>query len=264
MRASPIHRDKTTHLAPLFRLMQPKARGPMLRMLKYALIALCLGTASTLMAQAPRPSVEIVLNPPTAQKGQTITADVYVRGAVNIAGTDIGVTVDPACLRIVERQPGEFLPTEAEAGGFSAFSEQHDHDTRLAASLLQRSHIANGDGIFFRTTLEVLCESGVAPLNVSFAELTGIEDLEAENAKFVTYTLADDTVEAINAQLSVGPAGSVTAIPTRVPKTMPAAPAVVAQTQTQNLLLIGIGIVVLASIGLIVLLVVARRRSRRS
>jgi hypothetical protein len=181
----------------------------MLRMMKYALIALCLGTASTLMAQAPRPSVEIVLNPPTAQKGQTITADVYVRGAVNIAGTDIGMTVDPACLRIVERQPGEFLPTEAEAGGFSAFSEQHDHDTRLAASLLQRSYIANGDGIFFRTTLEVLCESGVAPLNVSFAELTGIEDLEAENAKFVTYTLADDTVEVIDAQLAISPVNGV-------------------------------------------------------
>lgn len=235
----------------------------MSRILKYALIVLCLTTVGTALAQAPNPTVEIVLNPPIAQMGQTIIAEIYVRGAVNIAGTDVGITVDPTCLRIVERQTGEFLPTEAEQGGFSAFSELHDHDTRLAASLLQRSHIANGEGVFFRATLEITCESGIAPLNVSFAELTAIEDLQAENAKFITYTLADSTVETINAQLAIGPAGSVTAIPTQIPKITYAVPAAVTQSQNQTLLMIAVGMIVLASIALLILFVVSRRRSRR-
>lgn len=186
-------------------------------MWKFALILFFLGSVGVSLAQGGNPTVEIVLSQPTAQMGQTVTAEVYVRGAVNIAGTDVGITVDPTCLRIVDRQTGEFLPIEAEQGGFSAFSELHDHDTRLAASLLKRSRIANGDGVFFRVTLQVICESGTAPLNVVFAELTGIEDLTVENANFLVYKLDTSNVNVINTQLAIGPLGSVTAVVPNTP-----------------------------------------------
>ena len=57
------------------------------------------------------PTVEIVLSQPTAAKGDIISADVVIRGAINVAGTDVGITVDSSCLRILDRQPGGYLPT---------------------------------------------------------------------------------------------------------------------------------------------------------
>jgi hypothetical protein len=236
--------------------------------LKFVIFAVWLAVTASVMAQ-PNPTVEIVLSQPTAQMGQTIIAEVYVRNAVNIAGADVGITVDEECLRITDRQTGEFLPTESEQGGFSAFSELNEHDTRLAASLIQRSHIANGDAVFFRATMEVTCERSTAPLNVSFVELTGIEDLEAENATFLVYTLDEGNVDTINAQLAIGPAGQVTPIATVTSEApavdtsaTPVPAPVEAAPQTQPLLIVAVTLMVIAVGGLLLLLLVARRRSR--
>lgn len=179
-------------------------------MWKIAAIMFILGTAGLVQAQQPNPTVEIILDQPTAQMGQTVTAQVYVRGAVNMAGSDVGISVDPACLTVIDRQLGEFLPTEADKGGYSAFSELNAHDTRLAASLIRRSHIANGDGVFFRVRLQVTCETGVAPVTVSFVELTQIEDLEAENATFLVYKMDKGNINTVNTQLVINARGNTT------------------------------------------------------
>ena len=241
---------------------------------KLALVMLSLATAGMTLAQEPNPTVEIVLDPPTAAIGQTVTAEVIVRGAVNIAGTDIGITVDPTCLRVVERIPGEFLPTKSEEGGFSAFSELNDHDTRLAASLLRRSHIANGDGVFFRATLEVTCEEGIAPVEVSFVELTGIEDLEAENATFIVYKLDLGNVTTSSAQLTIAPAAQVTESATDVVTatatptvSTDATPVPITETQApqsnQAIMIVVILLVMGTLIGLILYGLARYRRNRR-
>ena len=59
------------------------------------------------------------------------------------------------------------------------------------------------------------CERGTAPLNVTFAEFSAYKDPSAPSIELVAYTLTAQTVTAINAQLAIGPAGSVTAVPTQ-------------------------------------------------
>ena len=68
-----------------------------------------------MQAQA-NPIVEIVLSQPTATRGNIITADVYVRNAVNIARADIGISVTTQCLKIVDRQQDGYLSSSTEGG----------------------------------------------------------------------------------------------------------------------------------------------------
>lgn len=231
-----------------------------------AIALVVMGTVIPVFAQSG-PTVEITLSQPTAQVGDTITADVFVRGAVNMAGTDVGISVDPLCLRVLERQTGTFLPTDSAQGGFSAFSELNEHDTRLAASLLQGGPIANGDGLFFRAVLKVTCEAGIAPLTVTFAELTGIVDPSVEDMVYVTYRLDNGTVNAVNTQLVIG-GQSAAAVTADAPDQSSATPSAVApaeataQTQSQPFAQIALAIlfvgIVLAS--LFILFVIVRRR----
>jgi hypothetical protein len=241
----------------------------MVKLLKFTLfITFLLAPASIALGQAVNPTVEIVLDNPSASIGDTLTAEVIIRNAVNIAGADVGISVDPTCLRIVERTPGEFLPTKSEEGGFSAFSELNEHDTRLAASLLGRSRIAQGDGVFYRATLEVTCEGGFAPVEVSFVELTGIEDLEADNTRFIVYKLDTGNVTATNAELTVGPAAQATPIPTTAPAATaeatpvtPTAPApTVAPQSNTSVVIVLIVLMVLIGVVLYALVRTIRRR----
>ena len=154
-----------------------------------------------------------------------------------------------------------------------AFSELHDHDTRLGTSILKGGPIANGDGVFFRAKLEVTCTTGIAPINVSYVVLTQIEEPGNKNTNFVIYRLNQGTVTTINAQLAIGPAGSVTAVPTQTleatvtapstPEIAPVAPVVTSTSQNQTLLIIALSVMALSVIGLLILFVVARRRRKR-
>src|SRR5258706_9616206 len=148
------------------------------------LILIFLTAARTTLAQS-NPTVEIVLVQPTAQQGGTVAADVYIRNAVNLGGADIGITVDGQCLLIVDRQPGSFLPTTADKGGFSPFAELHDHDTRFAAAVIDRSKIANGDGIFFTVQLKATCTKGTAQVKVTFAQLSSYKDPAAKDIELI-------------------------------------------------------------------------------
>ena len=227
------------------------------------LLVSLLSVATGVLAQSS-PTVEIILSQATAQPGDIITADVMIRNAVNVGGADVGITVDE-CLKIVERQPGDFLPTKAEEGGFSPFSELNEHDTRLAAAIIDRTKLANGDGVFFRVQLEVLCEVSEASLTVSFAEFSAYADPTATEITLVGYTLGAGTVNTTSAQLAIGAAAQVTEVPTDVvsatPTPAPVAPVEAPQTD-QTLLILVIVLVMVTLVGLILFALVRYLRRR--
>lgn len=169
----------------------------------------CFAAASVVLAQS-KPTIEIILSQPTAHKGDLITANIIVRDAVNIGGADIGITVDNNCLRIVKRNDGTFLPTTAESGGFSPFSELHDHDTRFATSITDRSKLGNGTAVFFSVELEVTCDQGIAPLDITFVELSAYKDPTAKEVELIAYRLSDKTVSVFNTTLEIDAQGQVT------------------------------------------------------
>jgi hypothetical protein len=235
----------------------------MFKVLKLMFLALCLVTASATMAQEAAPSVEISLSQPTAKQGDIIAADVYIRNAVNIGGADVGITVDNQCLQIVDRQAGNFLPTASETGGYTPFSEIKNDETRLAATIIDRSKLGNGSGIFYRTLLKVLCEKGSAPVKVSFAELSGYKDPSAKDVQLVAYTLGGGNVRTANTELVIGPQGSVAAAPVAPLAAPQKAPAQKPAEAPANNPLTWIVVLAAAGIGLF-FLVMALRLVRRT
>lgn len=176
-----------------------------MRLIKFISVFLLL-LGSTIAQAQTNPTIEIVLSQPTANAGETVQAEIYIRDGVNIGGADIGITVDEACLRITNRTPGTYIPSDAADGGFSPFSELHDHDTRFSAAITDRTKVANGDGVFYTVDLQVTCENGIAPLTVVFAELSAYKDPTATQIEFIAYTMTTDTVNIVNTQLVVGTA----------------------------------------------------------
>ncbi len=176
-----------------------------MRLIKIIPVLLLLLSSTFIKAQA-NPTIEIVLSKPTANAGETVRADVYIRNGVNIGGSDIGITVDETCLRITNRTAGTYVPSDAANGGFSPFSELHDHDTRFSAAITDRTKLANGDGVFYSVDLQVICENGIAPLTIVFGELSAYKDPTAAQIEFIAYTMSATTVNIINTQLVVGTA----------------------------------------------------------
>ncbi|MAU08799.1 MAG: hypothetical protein CL607_03180 [Anaerolineaceae bacterium] len=253
-----------------------------MRTLKSVLLILLL-TVAAVSAQE-NPSVDIVLSQSSAQQGDTIDADVYVRNGVNVGGVDVGIAVDEACLRILDRQPGGYLPTTDAEGAFSAFAELNEHDTRLAAALMDRTKYANGDGVFYRVPLEVTCEQGTAAVDVTYAQVSSYVDPSAEIIEVVSYDLDEGTLTASSAQLQIVAAGAtqateastvaapdqttvaapdeVTSEPgSTVQATPPATTQPAESTQSNTLWIVALLLIVAGFIGLGALYVVARRRN---
>jgi hypothetical protein len=154
------------------------------------------------MAQS-NPNVVIVLDKLTAHQGEIVTAEVMIRGAVNLGGADVGITVDEQCLKIVERTDGSFLPTSGENGGFSPFSELNEHDTRLAAAITDRSKLANGQGVFFSVSIQVTCASGTVPLTVVFAELSAYQNPSDATVVLDAYTMSNGNLTIGNTEIEI-------------------------------------------------------------
>lgn len=237
-----------------------------------ALLLICF--TSGIAAAQDTPVVEIVLSQPTAQQGDTVTASVYVRNAINVGGIDIGVTVDDQCLRIVDRQPGDYFPTSDTEGAFSPFAQLNEHDTRFASALTDRTRHVSGDGVFYTVQLEVTCPEGVASLNVSYAMISTYADPNAEVISLISYAQEDGTLNVVNAQLAIGAEGQVTAVatsapaaPTSEPGVTPAAPtsapADAQSTAAQRLPVVILGIIGLTVLGLVILFAISRRRKTR-
>lgn len=227
-------------------------------MKRLSVVLLFIFTIAQIALAQSGPTIDIVFSKSVAKSGDLIRADVYVRNAVNIRGVDIGISTDPACLRIVERQPGDFFPEDVNT--FSPFSEINEYDTRLAAVVLGNTFVRNGDAIFYSVLLEVTCEDALAPIEVTVGEFTGLEDPDAEELTRISYTLALGNVNATSAELTVGPAAQATAVPTTEPTAAATdtvaptasptpAPVTEAPAQTNTALIILIVVVMIALIG---------------
>lgn len=162
-------------------------------------------------------SVEVRLSQPAASQGDIITADINIIDGVAVGGADMTVRVDPTCLRILERIPGNYLPDTASGSSFSAASKVSDYEARLALALTDRTRHANGSGTFFTLQLEVTCETGAANVVIEAAQVTSYIDPDAEIIEVTSFELEDNTLTATNAQLTIGPAAQATAIPTTAP-----------------------------------------------
>lgn len=240
----------------------------------FAAIVIVFITSNRIFAQT-EPSVEIILSQPTAQFGDTVTADVVLRNGTNIGGADIGMQVDERCLQITGVELGTFLPSAEGQGGFSPFSETTDHTTRQAIAITDRSKLATGSGIFYRVQLEVICDGGTAPLTINFAELSAYRDPAAETIDLIAYRLTDGTLTVFNTQLEIvapdgstavpvptqQPSSDATPQPDTTPSTQPEQPA--AQPEQPVALLIILPLACLGVIFLIVVFWIMRRPVRK-
>ncbi len=218
--------------------------------------------ATPLLAQSSNPTVEVVLSTDQAQKGDTIYADVIIRNGHAIGGADVGITVGD-CLRVIERLPGNYLPSTSEEGGFSPFSELTENSTRLAASVTSRARIASGDGTFYRVAMEVTCEQATPEVKVTFAEFAALAKPDTDSTELVDFSLENGKLSVVSDTVSIQPGAVVaTAAPIQavVPLTTETAPAI-----NQNTILIAaLGVMGLAVVGLVVLLIVyGRNRGSR-
>jgi hypothetical protein len=236
-----------------------------MRIFLFVVLIALFPAVSTAVAQT-EPTVEIVLSQPTAQQGDTVMAEVWVRDAYFVGGIDIGMRVDENCLRILDRQPGGYLPTTDAEGAFSALSVIEDHETRLASALADRTKHASGDGVFYRVQLEATCQAGTAALDIFRAQISTYIDPEAEIIDLINYELDKDTLNIINAQLAIGPVGQVTAVPTATRELLPtqtSAPAPEADAVRSNLVVIALLCLVSTGIALLLMAFWLVRRNRK-
>ncbi|MCC6617134.1 MAG: hypothetical protein IT320_26915 [Anaerolineae bacterium] len=208
-------------------------------MRRFLIILLCLALQAVSMSAAQtNPTIEIVLSQPTAHEGEIVTAEVWVRNARTVGGIDLGITVDADCLRIVDRQPGGFLPTTETEGAFATFSAVNDHDTRLAVALADRTRHASGDGVFYRVQLEPTCGQGSAAVTVARAQVSSYIDPQAEIIDLINYEMDKGTLNIVNAQLTLLPAEATAEVPTATSEAAPtltSAPATAVPTATTEI-----------------------------
>ncbi|MCC6615125.1 MAG: hypothetical protein IT320_16730 [Anaerolineae bacterium] len=212
-------------------------------------IALCLLSVSSSFGQAT-PAVSIGLSERTAHEGETILAHVYISGVNNLAEADVGIAVDERCLRIVDRFTGTLLPDTG--GGVTALSTGDEHETRLGVAVTDRSMLANGGGIFYSVQVHVVCTSGAAPIEITYAELSAYPDGDADPAEPRTYTMADGTLTIASAQLQIGPVEEQTPLPpTPTPLPTPTLDPVTVETEqamTRSLSTLNIALYVLLAV----------------
>jgi hypothetical protein len=226
-------------------------------MTRLAFCLLLLLWAVPTAAQTVNPLVEVVLSSDQAQQGDTVYADVVIRNGQAVAGADIGIAVD-SCLRVVDRQPGSYLPSTSETGGFSPFAELTDSGTRFAASITDRARVANGDGPFYRATLRVTCEEANPQVFITFAEIAALADPKGTSNDLLGYNLERGNLSIVNDALAIQP-GAVAATPVPIQGYAVPPP----ETSNSLLLWIALGMVALSIAGLIILLLVYRRQQRK-
>lgn len=231
---------------------------------RFFVVILALLPALPLLAQSANPSVEVVLSTDQAQAGDTIYADVVIHNGHNIGGADVGITTDD-CLRVVERQAGNYLPTTAEDGGFSPFAELSDHATRFAASIIDRTRIVNGDGTFYRVKMEVTCNDATPEVKVTFAQLASFVAPDTTSNELIGYKLEQGNLSAVHDTVTVRQ-GAVVSTPALVPTLVPladvTAPAATPAISQNTLLIVALAVLVVAVVGIIALLFVFRRQRR--
>ncbi len=139
-------------------------------------VTLSLVATSALAQTGGETRVEVVLDANPARFGQIVNADVWLRPAVNVAGADIAIEVDNACLLVERMTPGSFFPFADEGRVFIPLQTSDQRMARLAANILGRENVMSAEGVFMRIPLRVLCESGqTTTVHISQADI--VDDL---------------------------------------------------------------------------------------
>jgi hypothetical protein len=215
-------------------------------------------SALPLGAQSASPSVEIVLSTDEAQDGDTIYADVVIHDGQALAGADIGITTG-ACLRVVDRQPGNYLPSTSENGGFSPFEALTENSTRFAVAVTDRARIASGDGTFYRVAMEVTCDDAEPEVSVTFAELAALAQPGTDSNELLGFSLEQGSISVVSDSLTVRQ-GAVVSTPPPIQAIAP-----VATSTDQNLILGGaLAVMGVSFVGMVILLVVYQQRRKRN
>jgi hypothetical protein len=207
-----------------------------------ALMLVVMGLISTVHAQNITASVLLKSNVTIAKQNDLINVHVFVNSPdERIAGADIEVSVDPLCLRIERLDVGEYLPT-TEGQGFIVKQEQNEISARLVVTVLSVNLSAQGEGIYMSLPVRVMCESGVAQVNITRSEL--VDDLTNQ------FTAQTQSIE-LNIQSNVPNTSQVS---TTVGGITPIS------DNEDNILLVAILVIVTSGFGLVILMMVYRRK----
>jgi hypothetical protein len=210
------------------------------------------------------PTVEVTLSQDSARRGDVVTANVFIRTDLEIIGADVEITVDDTCLQIEGREMGDYFPP-GDGESVTIFEETTANSTRLAMNVLNFDHIPTSDGLYFSVPLRVVCDEADAAVDIAIAHLVqrGIIDHKA----------ADGQVNLVNATLAISPTAAVVASPEvtdEVVSTVDSADAGVQvdtttdeDTSDNTVLIIAIGGMIVAGIGLILLFIFYRRSKRK-
>jgi hypothetical protein len=222
----------------------------------FLLLILSLLPVLPLLAQDAAPSIEVVLSTSQAQRGDTVYADVNIRNGQSVAGADVGISTDE-CLRVAERQPGNYLPATGENGGFSVFEELNEHDTRLAASVTDRTRVANGDGTFYRVAMEVICDEATPQVTISFAQLAALANPDSGNNDLLGFSVEQGNLPVVNTSLLVQP-GAIAATVAPISAYQPPSAA-----NIQPIVYAAVGLMFVSGAGLVLLFAYYRRGQRQ-
>lgn len=134
-----------------------------------------MGFAGMVESQTLSARVVLSTNMTSAKQGDLITVQTHINSpTARIAGADVEVSVDPICLRIERLDVGQFLPT-ANGQGYIIKQEQNEVSARLVVTVLNVNLSAQGEGIYMNLPVRVMCESGLAQINITRSEL--VDDL---------------------------------------------------------------------------------------
>ena len=245
-------------------LNQPIRQSRGITLLKRILAVILLGILTIPALAQSSPSIDIVVSANEASSGSTIYADVMIRGGVAIAGADVGITVDGACLKVVGREAGNYLPTDSAGGGFTPFDETTETGTRLAANVIDRGRIANGDGVFYRAVLETTCDAGTSTIEVTYAQLAALADPGSGSNTLIAYSLQRGNLPVNTAQVTVAPGvqANVT-VATLAPMPAEASAATQGAGADQSTLIVVIAVVAASGLGFFFMMLLYLRSRRR-
>ncbi len=149
------------------------------------------------------PSVELVTASKEVAIGSSFFVDVMIRNGVAVVGADVGINVSGDCLHIINRESGNYIPTDGKTGGFSPFQELTDTSARLAANTLDRSIIGNGDGVFYRAELEATCETGIEKVEITTAHVILLANPDdTSSTEQISYRLNEGQLDVTGASLT--------------------------------------------------------------
>jgi len=168
------------HLRPVMAMITRKPLQALYTRWLVAALLLLLALPALAQSQADMMRIEVQFDAENAAHGDIIYADVIVRAEnvdTYISGVDVGIEVSNECLRMAgEREVMDYLTIGDEFASMVFIDEASETQNRYARLISLPDQYAQGDGVFFRVPLEVLCTAGETGVDVYTAEILSYRD----------------------------------------------------------------------------------------